>query len=140
MSAGTYTYSCSGCCGGSSDDCCGWPETLTATFSAAGGCTCVDGLVMTLTYSAGEWTGSAVVECDTTDTWSLRLQCVTPGTCTGLRLYVDPGGCGGCDEMEMNEFDCTCDPIYYEAVRALNFCLPSCCGTLNTSFTVVITE
>lgn len=110
--------------------CCpnGIPQNLHATYTDAGGCACMNGLSVAISYNGSVWTGS------------------TTGCGHTITVILTPmGGCSfqiqaKCDAtffVSQSSFSVTCTPSV-NMQFSTGFVFPAC-GTCNGSVTVVVT-
>jgi hypothetical protein len=111
-----------------------WPATLHATVPVGSGCPCLDGTVVTLSYSGGTntWSGSANVCSD--ELFTIVFQCGGV-SCSDSTLTVDFENHGTVGPITP-VFGCACSPIN---VAFIGIQFPTLGGECDGDITVVVT-
>lgn len=112
------------------------PTTLTATFTNTSDCACVDGMVVTLTWSAigqyWEGPGDAAESCSLSSGETFTLSCgeFDRTDCRSFKFTFSGGSCilNSGDQPLSN---CTCDPIHLEYDMSVSGL--GCCDSMDGS-------
>lgn len=134
--AGSGSGSGSGSGGGQLTGCCpgAIPPTLTATFDVTSGSYAgMDGQSMTLTYSGGQWVGSATF---TGILWTVRLSC--DGTTWKSHIFSDDNNCIPEASPIEDVTRLSCSPLH---LLSATYIIPPSCPTGGSSgFQATFTE
>ena len=138
----SVTSTVSGCCCSSSsgigDTCCpSIPATLHATITNVSGCSCLDGMVVTLTYNNGNWSNGPAIQtsCPNNAVLNIVLSCVGPG-CNSFLLVFQCAGTSYNFPTSLNA-GCTCSPfnLVFTATNSNPNVLACCIGTVTVTIT-----